>query len=110
DGRVLAFTAAASLLAGLVAGVGPALQTTRADVARTMGDTSRGSTVRRSRTRGLLVLAQAAMSVMLLVGAGLFVRSLGQVRATDYGLELDRLLMARLEPVSPNPGPDEQAE
>jgi predicted permease len=109
-GRVLLFTAAASLLAGLLAGVGPALQTTRPDLAAAMTERSRGSTASRSRTRGLLVVVQAAMSLVLLVGAGLFVKSLNGVRSLDLGLDVDQLLLARLETTSPNLEPLEQTE
>jgi predicted permease len=108
--RVLAFTVGISLLAGLLAGVGPALQASRAELAEGMGDRGRGNSAVRSRTRSLLVVAQAALSAVLLVGAGLFVQSLGEVRRLDLGLETDRLLMGTLEFESANLSDDETTE
>jgi len=96
SGRLLGFTALAALVAGVAAGIGPALQGSRADITRGLGDASRGSSARRSELRGFLMIVQAAMSVVLLVGAGLFARSLGEARSHDFGLDVDRLLQARL--------------
>jgi len=96
-GRALLFTLGAAVVAGLFAGVVPALQATRAVLA---GDLSMGAGTtsgRRSRTRALLTVAQAGLSVVLLVGAGLFVRSVSAVRSLDLGLDVDRLLIATLE-------------
>ena len=95
-GRLFVFTVVAALVAGVAAGIVPALQGSRADIAGGLGDASRGSSARRSELRGFLTIAQAAMSVVLLVGAGLFVRSLGEVRSLDLGLDIDRLLLASL--------------
>jgi predicted permease len=97
DGRVVAFTVAASLLAGLLAGIGPAFQSTRVDVSHDLAEAGRGGSGRRSRTRSALVVAQATFSLVLLVGAGLFVRSLRQVHAVDLGLDADRVVLASLE-------------
>jgi predicted permease len=97
SGRVVAFVLGAALLAGLLAGVGPAIQATRADLT---GDLSMGAgsgAARRSRLRGALTVAQAALSVVLLVGAGLFVRSVSEVRDLDLGLDVDDLLIVTLE-------------
>lgn len=94
--RVVAFTVGLALLAGAVAGVAPALQATRLDLARDLAAGGRGSTGG-SRLRGFLTVAQAALSVLLLVGAGLFVQSVGQVRSADLGLDRDQLLTASLE-------------
>jgi ABC-type lipoprotein release transport system permease subunit len=95
--RVVGFTVAAALVAGLVAGIGPALQATRAALANDLAMGAGSGAGRRSRTRALLTVAQAALSVVLLVGAGLFVRSVHAVRHLDLGLDLDRLVMASLE-------------
>ena len=93
----LAVTAAATLLAGLIAAIGPSLQATRGSLTASLAEARPGISSRRSRARTLLTIAQAAMSVMLLVGAGLFVRSLRELRGLDLGLDVDRLLLARLE-------------
>jgi len=94
---LLAFTVATAVLAGLLAGVGPAAQATRADLSGDLAMGAGASSGGRSRTRAVLTVAQAALSVVLLVGAGLFVRSVGQVRGLDLGLDTDRLAMATLE-------------
>jgi len=97
SGRVVAFTAVLSLAAGLIAGFGPALQSTRADLTRDLAEGGRGSSRARSRVRGTLTVAQATLSAALLVGAGLFIQSVLQVRKLDLGLDVDRLVMAQLE-------------
>ena len=97
NGRVLVFTAAVSILAGGLAGLGPALQSSRQDLAESMADYSRGSSGRGTRARSVLAVTQAALSVLLLVGAGLFVLSLQQVRSLDLGIEVERLVLAELE-------------
>jgi predicted permease len=97
SGRVVGVTAFLSLGAGLLAGVGPALQSTRADLTRDLADRGRGSSGVRSRVRGALTVAQATLSVVLLVGAGLFLRSVIEVRNADLGLDVDHLVQARLE-------------
>jgi predicted permease len=79
DGRTLAFTAAATLVAGLFAGIAPALYARRGDVAAALKAGAREGTYQRSRTRTVLLVLQGALSVILLVGAGLFVRSLQNV-------------------------------
>lgn len=94
--RVVAFTVGLAVLAGAVAGIAPALQASRLDLARDLAQGARGS-AGRSRTRDLLTAGQAALSVLLLVGAGLFLRSVAEVRGLDLGLDVDRLVTARLE-------------
>jgi predicted permease len=96
-GRVALFAAATAVLAGVLAGFGPALQATRADVSGDLAMGAGASSRRRSRTRSALTVLQAALSVVLLVGAGLFVRSVRQVRDLDLGLDVDHLVMASLE-------------
>jgi len=95
--RVVGFTLAVSTLAGLLAAVGPALQGSRLDVAKDLAGGGRGGSERRSRMRSLLTVSQAAMSVVLLVGAGLFVRSLDRLQSQDLGLDLDRVLQVEIE-------------
>jgi predicted permease len=95
DGMTLAFVLALALLGGLLATLIPAIESQRRDVAdvlrATAGNISRSS----QRTRMALTVAQAALSVILLVGAGLFVRSLDRVRSLDLGFELDNLYIAQ---------------
>ncbi|HSG07326.1 MAG TPA: ABC transporter permease [Longimicrobiales bacterium] len=97
SGRVVAFTFLLSLAAGMVAGFGPALQSTRADLTRDLAEGGRGSSGKRSWLRGTLTVAQATLSAVLLVGAGLFIQSVIEVRGLDLGLDVDRLVMAQLE-------------
>jgi predicted permease len=97
DARLAAFMAGVAVLAGLMAGIGPALRSARADVAVQLQSGGRGSAGRRSRLRSGLAVAQVALSVVLLVGAGLFVRSLAEVRGLDLGVDVDRLAVVRLE-------------
>jgi predicted permease len=92
DGRTLAFTAAIVLVTGILAGIAPALHARRSDVAESLKSGVREGTYHRSRTRNALMVAQGALSVVLLVGAGLFVRSLQQVHNVRLGFDPDRLI------------------
>jgi putative ABC transport system permease protein len=89
--RVVAFAAGASVLAGLVAGIVPALQASQPQLTRELKEGARDGMSHRSRLRGALVVAQAALSVVLLVGAALFVRSLRNVEGLDIGYDVHRL-------------------
>ena len=97
--RVLLFAVGASLVAGLLAGMGPALQGSRARVAEDLKAGRRGSSGRSRVGTGLAVF-QGALAVILLVGAGLFLRSLGAVRGLDLGMEVDRIALVGMEPAS----------
>jgi len=92
DPRVIAFGAAAALAAGLLAGLAPAWHAGRSDVASSLKAGVREGTFHRSRTRTALLVVQGALSVVLLVGAGLFVRSFDKVRSVRLGYDADRLL------------------
>ena len=92
DGRVLVFAAAMALITGVAIGLMPALQAARTDVAAGLKTGAREGGGRGSRSRTALTVAQAALSVVLLVGAGLFLRSLWNVRALDLGLQPERVL------------------
>jgi len=96
DIRVLGFTAAITLLACLIFGLAPALQTAHADVnsALNFGSSSLVAGMRPSKTIGRLVIAvQVALSVVLMVGAGLFVRTLQNLWRVNMGYERDNVLM-----------------
>ena len=95
DVRLLGFAAALSLAAGLITGLAPALQTGRGDVAAALKAGAREGVVHRSRLRVGLLVAQAALSVVLLVGAGLFLRSLSNVENVRMGYDADRLAWVR---------------
>ncbi|HSA55713.1 MAG TPA: ABC transporter permease [Gemmatimonadaceae bacterium] len=96
DRRILLFAALMGLAACLLSGLGPALYASRADLRSMMGTASRSHGHRSALRTGLLV-AQAALSTILLVGAGLFVRSLREARSTDLGFDADRLVVARIQ-------------
>jgi putative ABC transport system permease protein len=91
DPRVLAFTAVAAMLAGLLTGIAPALQLSRPDIAGAVKAGGREGTLHRSRLRSTLLVVQGAVSVVLLVGAALFVRSLHNARSLDLGFDPERV-------------------
>ncbi len=94
--RVYLFATAAAITSALAAGLVPSLQAARPDVARDLRDGERSSPAT-GRLRSALLLAQVALSVVLLTGAGLFLRSLSAVHRLDLGFEPEGVLVARLE-------------
>jgi putative ABC transport system permease protein len=94
DARTLLFTAAIALLSGLVVGVLPALRAARAAPGGALGEGGRGGTAGRARHRvqRTLVVAQVSLALVLLVGAGLLVGSLGRLLSVDPGFRPDGLL------------------
>ena len=96
DGRVLLLATALTLVTGLVVSLLPALQASRPALATSLKAGTPQAGGARSRLRGALTVAQAALSVVLLVGAGLFVLSLQQVRTLRLGLDADRVLLVEL--------------
>ena len=98
DGRVLGFTMALSLLTGIVFGLAPALQSSRPDLLPSLKDESYSPVQSRRRftLRNLLVIAQVALSLTLLIGAGLFLRSLWEIQSAPPGFDVDKLLTAQL--------------
>jgi predicted permease len=97
DWRVLLFMAAAALLAGSLAGVAPALHSSRVDLSAALKDAGRSITSGHGRLRAALLAAQVAFTIVLLVGAGLFVRSLRNVQALDLGVDIERVLVATVD-------------
>lgn len=106
DWRVLTAALLATILAGLAAGAVPALQSGATELTEVLKTGAREGFVRRSRTRSLLVAAQAALSVVLLVGAALFVRSLSNVRGLDLGFDARGLLFGDVAFDTRDPGRD----
>ncbi len=96
DYRIFAFTLLASFVAGIAAGLAPALQATKPDLISALKDD--GSTLSQhlsqSRLRNALVVTQVAICLMLLVGAGLLVRNVRRVQTVDTGLETKHVLAA----------------
>lgn len=95
--RMALFLAAGVAVVGLASGLGPALRSGRSGVLDSLRGAGRGVTADFSRTRSALLVVQAALSVVLLVGAGLFARSLQEVFRVDMGLDPEGVLM--VEPV-----------
>jgi len=98
DTRVLLFTAGVALLTGLIFGLIPALQATRVDPNHALKDGASTSTRARSRFGKSLVVAQVALSLLLLIGAGLFVRTLHNLKQADVGFQHDGVLTLRVNP------------
>ncbi|HEV2836326.1 MAG TPA: ABC transporter permease, partial [Pyrinomonadaceae bacterium] len=94
DLRVLGFTLGITLLTGLIFGAVPALQTSRVDLNDTLKEGGRGNSGVRSRARSLLVVSEIAMSLVLLVGAGLMVQSFLRLRRVNIGLNTSNVLTA----------------
>jgi putative ABC transport system permease protein len=96
DGRVLALTAGATALTGIVFGLVPALAATRRDVIGSLREGGRALGFR-SLLRSTLVAGQVALCIVLLVGAGLSVRSLSNAHRIDLGFEAEGVVMASLD-------------
>src|SRR5215467_3765047 len=95
---VLGFACALSLLTGVLFGVAPAWIASQANPAEALRSGSRGATAGASLLQRSLVVLQAAMSVVLLVGAGLFAESLTRLRGTDLKLESSNRYIAHINP------------
>jgi predicted permease len=99
DAHVYLFTLAAVLATGAVVGIMPALRVARTDVNSMLREGGRGSSdgPRRHLVRNTLVMAQVAGSLLLLIVAGLFIRSAGKVREIDLGLNPDHVVDVQLD-------------
>jgi putative ABC transport system permease protein len=111
DGRVLLFTLGASLLTVVVFALVPALHSSRVDLHETLKSGTRlAGGERRARTRRLLVALEIALSLVLLVGAGLMIRSFAALQAARPGFEADQLVTFQLAlPGVRYPNPPDQA-
>ena len=96
DWRVLAFTGVVALATGIVFGLLPAIWGPRVDLSDALKEGSRGSTAGGGRLRKMLVVAEVALSVVLLVGAGLMLRSFSRLRSVDPGFRTDHALTLRV--------------
>jgi predicted permease len=98
NGYVLLFSAAVSVLTGILFGLAPALHCSRPDLVEALkeGAKAAGASAAGGRTRNLLVIVELALSVILLVGASLTIRGFYQLERTDPGFQADRVLMVGL--------------
>ena len=98
DRNVLVFGLALAAISSLIFGVVPALHATRSQPSAALHDASRGNTgsAARQRLRSLLTVAEVALSVALLIGAGLLLRSFGQLQDVQPGFDATRLMTLRL--------------
>ena len=94
DWRTLGVAVGVAMIAGVLTGLAPAMLSGRGDLARSLKAGPREGTYHRSRTRVALLVLQGALSVVLLVGAGLFVRSLGKVKSMRMGYDAEPVLLA----------------
>jgi len=92
DTRVLLFTAAISLLTGVLAGLAPALKTSQWRLSETLKESGRGAGGGRHRAHGVLVAVEVALALVLLIGAGLMIRTLSELWSVDPGFRPDNVL------------------
>ncbi|HEX5047009.1 MAG TPA: ABC transporter permease [Gammaproteobacteria bacterium] len=96
DPRVIVVTVLLALAAGVITGLAPMRQLARTDVVSDLRTGGRGVSLRGSRMRRVLLVLQGAISVVLLVGAGLFVRSFHNVRSLDLGFQPEHVVLAEM--------------
>jgi predicted permease len=98
DGAALAFALCVSILTGLVVGIAPALRGTALNLSQQLKTGVRSSDeLHRARLRNGLVILQVAVSITLLIGSGLLIRSLTELTQVDLGFDPDRLLTGRVK-------------
>jgi predicted permease len=100
DGRILAFGFGLSLLTGIVCGLLPARRVTHGDTTSALKDqsTATSASLSQTRLRKGLVVAQVALTMLLLVGAGLMARTLWNLRSVDLGIKTERMMTFSLAP------------
>jgi predicted permease len=108
DRRVLLFTFVISLLTGILAGLVPALKISRNQVTETLKDGARGTSGGRVRAQGVFVAVEMALALVLLIGAGLMIRSLTALWKVDPGFRADNVLTfgLTLPPAIANASPE----
>ena len=99
DWRVMAFTGGLSVLTGLLFGIAPAIQSSRAGFTRLLRSTERGPTISvPQRLRSALAVAEVALATLLITAAGLFIRSFWALSHVDPGFQTERVVTARITP------------
>jgi len=101
DGRVLLFTLAVSVFAGILFGLVPAFKTSRTEIHETLKESGRGGSGARHHTQTMFVAVEMAMALVLLVGAGLMIRSLAKLWQTDPGLDPSNVVSFNLASSQP---------
>ena len=97
DGRVLAWTLVISFATGLISGLVPALQSSKPNLNETLQEGGRGAdSSHRHRVRSVLVVAEVALTLVLLVGAGLLIKSFKNLQQVDTGFKVDNVLTMRI--------------
>ena len=107
DWRVFAFAGVLSLAAGIAFSLVPALRATRADPAGALSEQSRSVALSRSRLSRALIVAQVAVSLALLVGAGLFLKTLANLRGVDVGFNPEQVLLFQMDSTRSGYAPEE---
>jgi predicted permease len=98
DWRIFSFATAAALLTGIIVGIVPAVRASRGNLSAILHEGGRGVVGGKNRLRSALVVVQVAGSLMLLIIAGLFTRSLAQAQRTDLGFKPDHVLNLIMDP------------
>jgi putative ABC transport system permease protein len=107
DSRVLLFTLGASVLAGILFGLAPALGSSSAGLHSTLKEGGRGSSGKRHKLQGLFVVFEMAMALVLLIGAGLMIRSLGNLWSVNPGFNPRHIVTFAVScPTTPGATPD----
>ena len=106
DRWVLGFTLVTSVITGLGFGAIPAIRTSRSDVQTSLKVEDRGSSASFGRAAGLLVVGEVAVAVLLVIGAGLLIRSFAELLRVDPGFRSERILTARITPSERRYGDD----
>ena len=112
DGRVLAFTMAASTLTGIVFGLAPALELSRLELTETLKESGRGAgqSARQNRSRNVLVASEMALAVILLTAAGLLIKSLSKLENVDPGFAPHGVVTYSIDLPDPRYPKSEQVE
>jgi ABC-type antimicrobial peptide transport system permease subunit len=110
DWRVFAFSGGLSVVTGVLFGLLPAFRATRVDLASDMKESSRSVTASRSWLSRALLVVQVAVSLVLLVGAGLFLRTVSNLRSVNVGFNTSNLLTFNVNPSLNRSDPDLSAQ